>query len=131
MEGSRKKTIPQISLLKNEDDLEAWKLSVNEVWKFYGMKVIARDAGVRPRKRLCAEEDQATFLLGVLSASVSPVAQQLAKAGWDFSDSEQHPEDLYNHVLNVIVPASQLSATVAEIVMHFTLTFVPTGRTSL
>jgi hypothetical protein len=119
MEVICKKTIPQITLLKTEEDLEEWKLSVNEVFKFYGMQGLILHPQVNPRKRLFKDRDHATFLLGLLSASVSPLAHRLVKAGWDFSDSEQDVEDLYDHVLKVIVPASQLPMTVAGIVRSF------------
>ncbi|KAJ9138257.1 hypothetical protein NKR19_g7933 [Coniochaeta hoffmannii] len=102
MEVICKKTIPQITLLKSEKGLDAWKLSVGDVFKFYGMEKIVSQAGARPRKRAFRDRGHAAFLLGLLSASVSPVANRLVKTGWDFGNSQQEPEDLYDHVLRLM-----------------------------
>ncbi|KAH8912033.1 hypothetical protein BR93DRAFT_963243 [Coniochaeta sp. PMI_546] len=128
MENASARTVPQIPTLRGDENLEEWKLQVIEVFKFYDMEV---SPPKKPsRKREFRELELAPFLLGLLSASVAPVASRLLKAGWDFSQPDQNPVDLYHLTLRVVVPPSQLSKTVANILRQFSLA-TPRGYTGL
>jgi hypothetical protein len=115
MDDVNKKKVPVIILLRTEDYLNAWKRSVDNVFRFYGTHDLISQEGPGSRKRPFKDVSHANFLLGLLSASVSPVAHRLVKAGWDFSDTKQDPHELYKHVLQVIIPLTQVFEAVADI----------------
>lgn len=126
------KAIPEITLLRSEEDLDEWSCSVDAVMDFYTGQFFTSGERVFPRNRSSiVMEKEASFLLGMLSASVSPVAGRLVKAGWNFADVENEVADLYDHVLKVFGPASQLHATVAELVTEFSATVPAAGERSL
>ena len=107
MEVACNKTIPQITLLKGPENLKEWKLQVHEVLKFYGLEEHIPGPSGLGRKRKFNGPGHETFVLGLITASVSPVAGRLVDFGWDFSKQDQNPMDLYHHTLKFVVPATE------------------------
>lgn len=120
MESNLAMTVPQISTLKGHENLEEWKLQVLGVFKFYGMGDYISPPDALSWKRNFPESDLTPFLLGLLTASVSPVANRLVKAGWDFSKPDQSPVDLYNQTLKIVLPPSQLSKAATDTLRRLT-----------
>lgn len=119
MELISKNTFPQIVLLRGAENLTEWDTSVHDAVKFYGLQeiLLPRDPLMRKRPR----QEHGGFMLGLLTASVSLVADRLSQAGWDFTKAEGDPRELYDLVLNFIVPASSLPSAVATILRKFAI----------
>jgi hypothetical protein len=125
-----RRAVPEISLLRNEEQLDDWKEEVDNALKFYGLQAYIRQPGTAGSKRIHKTTDNKAFVLGLLTTSILPVAGRLVKAGWDFSTLGQDPADLYQATLKVIVPPSKLTKTVADI-MRELCTAVPRGSGGL
>ncbi|OIW31591.1 hypothetical protein CONLIGDRAFT_231352 [Coniochaeta ligniaria NRRL 30616] len=123
MERNLAMTVPQISTLKGHENLEEWKLQVLGVFKFYGMGDYISPPDVLSRKRKFPESDLTPYLLGLLAASVAPVASRLVKAGWDFSKPDRSPVDLYNQTLKIVLPPLQLSTAATDTLRKLTSPF--------
>lgn len=119
MENPLAGAIPQIPSLIGHENLDEWKLQVINVFKFYDMEDDISQEDAPPRKRKRRAAGVAPFLLGLLTASVAPVASRLLKAGWNFSKPNQDPVDLYEQTLKIILPPSELSRVASTALRDF------------
>lgn len=119
MENPLAGVVPQIPSLTGHENLDEWKLQVVNVFKFYDMEDdICKDGGPsRKRKRRAAYV--APFVLGLLTASVAPIARRLLKAGWNFSKPNQDPVDLYEQTIKIILPPSKLPKVASTVLRDF------------
>jgi len=113
----------ELIVLIGKDNFEWWSDNLTEVLSFYGLSDFIHKP-VAPKFPVAVDHHDAItakkgFVLGLIAASVTPILDQLAKAGWNFKKANQEPMELYNLIFELFsddAPSLQKGDEIATLV---------------